>query len=199
MVIRHLRHIAIRQFLVLALHLPARDMRFQTLAEIGGAHACVDDGQDNEDDGEDGKGGERSANGIEDFAVLTGLVHADELEEEVAEAGEVEDLWRICVSVVTTGWWWWGGKVGPYDDGEHARGIFSASEETGHEEDYNGHWDRCNGEVELNVGRVNYHDDELNGKAQEEEEIELEESDVNLVIVSTLASPRFEGPRCRLT
>lgn len=104
-VIRHLGHVAIRQLLLFALHLPARDMRLQPLAEVCRAHACVDDGQDDEDDGENGEGGEGPADGIEDFAMFAGLVHADELEEKVGEAGEVENLWGICVSGVDHGWW----------------------------------------------------------------------------------------------
>ncbi len=104
-VVRHLGHVAIRQLLLFAFHLPARDMRLQPLAEIRRAHACVDNGQDDEDDGENGEGGKGPAHGIENFAVFAGLVHTDELEEKVGEAGEVENLQEICISEVDHGWW----------------------------------------------------------------------------------------------
>ncbi len=45
------------QFLLFTLHLPPRDMRFQTATEVGRAHACVDNGEDDQDDRNDGEGG----------------------------------------------------------------------------------------------------------------------------------------------
>lgn len=66
-------------------------MRLQPSAEVGRAHAGVDDGEDDEDDGDDGEGGEGPADGIV-VHLAAGLVHAYEFEEEVGEAGEVEDL-----------------------------------------------------------------------------------------------------------
>lgn len=56
-VVRHLRHVVIREFLFLALQLPSRDVGFQAAAEVGGTHAGVDDGEDDEDDGDDREGG----------------------------------------------------------------------------------------------------------------------------------------------
>lgn len=56
-VIRHLRHVMIREFLLFTLHLPSRDVWFQATAEVGGAHASVDDGEDDQDDRDDGESG----------------------------------------------------------------------------------------------------------------------------------------------
>ena len=86
----HLRHAGLG---IVAVELLRRDVGFEPAAEIGGAHARVDDGQDDEDDGDNGEGGEGFAN-REIRRSTRLLVHADELEEEVGQAGEIEDLWR---------------------------------------------------------------------------------------------------------
>ncbi len=47
-----------------------------------------------------------------------------------------------------------GGRRGrrvSYDDGEHAKDVFLAREETSHEEDYDGDWNGSDGEVEFDV------------------------------------------------
>lgn len=73
-------------------------MRFQPSAEVGRAHARVDDGEDDEDDGDDGEGGEGPADGVV-VRAAAGLVHADQFEKEVGEAGEIEDLSnRVSIS-----------------------------------------------------------------------------------------------------
>lgn len=56
-VIRHLRHVMVRELLLFTLQLPPRDVWFQAMAEVGRAHASVDDGEDDQDDRNDGKGG----------------------------------------------------------------------------------------------------------------------------------------------
>lgn len=88
---RQIGHFVHRALLVLAFELPPLDVGFQTSAEIVRAHACVDDGENDEDHRDDGEGGERAA----DWYVgplLVAVVHPDELEEEVGEAGEIKDL-----------------------------------------------------------------------------------------------------------
>ncbi len=47
----------IRKLLLFTLQLPPRDVWFQAMAEVGGAHASVDDGEDDQDDRDDGEGG----------------------------------------------------------------------------------------------------------------------------------------------
>lgn len=82
-----------RKLLLLALQLAARNVRLQAPPEVGRAHASVDDGEDDEDDGDDGEGGERAEDGVV-VEAAAGLVHAHEFEEEVGEAGEVEELFE---------------------------------------------------------------------------------------------------------
>lgn len=67
-------------------------MRFQPSPKVGRAHARIDNRQDDQDDGDDGEGGERGADGVVEVVPRAVLVHPHELEEEVGEAGEVEDL-----------------------------------------------------------------------------------------------------------
>ena len=73
-------------------------MWLQASPEIGGAHARVDDCEDDQDDGDDGESGEGATDGVVEVAprvarvVRVVLVHAHELEEEVGEACEVEGL-----------------------------------------------------------------------------------------------------------
>lgn len=59
-------------------------------AKVAHADEAVDDGQDDEENGQDSKGCQRLLDG---FVILfmTGLVNADELEEEVRERAEVQD------------------------------------------------------------------------------------------------------------
>ena len=46
----------IRKLLFFAFQFPTRDMWFQASAKIGGAHASVDDGEDDQDHSDDGEG-----------------------------------------------------------------------------------------------------------------------------------------------
>ena len=91
-VIRHLTpHATVRKFLLLTLQFPARNVRFQSPSKVRHAHARIHNRQDDQDDGDDGEGCEGTADGIV-IGAAEGLVHADEFEEEVGEAGKVEDL-----------------------------------------------------------------------------------------------------------
>lgn len=93
MIIRHFRHIPIRQLLFLTLDFPSRNVRLEAPPEICCAHACVDDGEGDQDDGHDSESGKGTANGIvEAVARRTALVHADKFKEEIGKASEVEDL-----------------------------------------------------------------------------------------------------------
>lgn len=80
--VRQIGHFGHGGLLVLALELTFADMRLEATVEVVGADAGVDDGEDDEDDGDDGEGGERFADGLVGY-FAQGLVHADELEEEV--------------------------------------------------------------------------------------------------------------------
>jgi hypothetical protein len=130
----------------------------ETLVEVVHAKNGVADGQKNEKNGDDGKRGQRPSSG--NVALFVGfLVHAAELEDEVAEAAEVED-----------------------DDGDHADSVFTASEEGGGEKDDNTDGNGDDGQDELNVPCAGNNDDKLDDEAQEEEEVEFEEGDVDLVV-----------------
>jgi len=77
-----IRHFGHGRLLVLALELALTDVGLESTVEVVGADAGVDDSEDDQDDGDDGESGEGFADGhVGEFA--RGLVHADELEEEV--------------------------------------------------------------------------------------------------------------------
>lgn len=135
-------------------------MRLEALAEVGHADDCVGDGQDDEQDGDDGKGREGLANSHV-VLLVAGLVNADELEEEVAKAAEVED-----------------------DGNDHAGLVLAAGEESGGEEDQDRDGNGGDGEGELGVTCLRDNNNELDDEAEEEEEIELEEGDVDLGNIS---------------
>lgn len=66
-------------------------MRLEAAIEVGRAHDGVDDGGDDQQDRKDGEGGEFLSGG--EVGLQVGwLVHADQLEEEVAEGSEVDAL-----------------------------------------------------------------------------------------------------------
>lgn len=87
------------------------------------------------------------------------LVHPSELEDEVCQTAEVEE-----------------------DGGDHSERVLSSRPESGHEEDANGDWNSSNCKTVFCVCQSSNDDQELHGKAKEEEEIEFEEGDVNLVL-----------------
>lgn len=69
-----------------------------------------------------------------------------------------------------------------YNDENHAEGRFPSDEPGTASQDYDGHGDGDDGEVELGIvfgGRD--HHQELHGEPKEEEEIELQKGDVDLV------------------
>lgn len=61
-----------------------------------------------------------------------------------------------------------------YNAGDHAGGVLFAREETSHEKDDDRDWYCRDGEIKFDVIMVDYDDDELDSKAEEEEEIELQ-------------------------
>jgi hypothetical protein len=68
-----------------------------------------------------------------------------------------------------------------YNDDDHANCALASHEECGTEKDQNRNWDGSGGKRELDVLSVVGDDNqELDGKAEEEEEIEFEQGDVNL-------------------
>ena len=136
----------------------AIDVRLQALVEVVSAHASNDDGDNEQQDGEDGEAGERLAGG---HVVLEASrardVHADELEQEVGQGDEVDD-----------------------DDDNHADDGLTAHPPCGEEEQHKGDGEGGGSQCELNVARVFDDDQELDGKGQEEEKVELEQGNVNL-------------------
>jgi hypothetical protein len=95
------------------------------------------------------------------FEGFRGLVHAYELEDEVGHSDEVEG-----------------------DDDALAEVSFAAGDPRGEEQENNGDGEGGYGENEfVGVDVAACDDEELHGKAEEEEEVEFEEGDVNLDVV----------------
>ena len=89
------------------------------------------------------------------------LVHSGELEDEVRQSAEEED-----------------------DGEEHAELVLSSGPECCHDEDDDRDWDSGDRDPFLGVCDVVDDDEELDCEAQKEEEIELQQSDVNLFSLS---------------
>ena len=85
------------------------------------------------------------------------LIDADKLEEEVGQATKVEE-----------------------DGKDHAQLDFAAGEEGGQQEDGNGDGNGRRRQAEFGVFDIGDDDEELDGKSEEEEEIKLEESNIDL-------------------
>ena len=90
-----------------------------------------------------------------------GGVHAYELEEEVRQGNEIDN-----------------------DDDNHASDGFTTDPECGQEKKNEGDDEGGSGETELDLASVLHDNEELDGKGEEEEEIELEKGNVNLRIMS---------------
>lgn len=132
-------------------------MGLEPLAEVVHADETVGDGQNNEDDGENGEGSQGTADGKVVLAV-TWLIDTDKLEEEVGKAAKVEQ-----------------------NNEAGAEAVFALGEKGGTQQDSNGDWDGGNVQAELDILQAVNDDEELNGEAEEEEKIELEQGDVNLL------------------
>ena len=87
--VRHFHPIRDDGFLIFALHLPMGNVWFQSFVEVDRTGDGVDDGRNDADYGKNGKRGEGLSRGpilLRDPVVL---IHADEFEEKVGEAGKV--------------------------------------------------------------------------------------------------------------
>ena len=135
-------------------------MFLEPLAKVVHADEGVGDGEDDEQDRHDGKGRKRLLNRLVEVPVAR-LEDAHELEEEVGEAGKVEE-----------------------DDEAHAELVLALSEKGGKDQDADRNGDGRECQAELGIWLTVDDDQELHGKAEEEEEIELEEGNVNLGRVS---------------
>lgn len=131
-------------------------MVLETFTKIVHADNGVENGEQNQKNRNDSKGCERFANGLVGFLVAW-LVDTDKLEKEIAETAKEED-----------------------DDSNHSWLVFAASEKCSGKKNDNGNWDGSDGQSEFDVGGVGDNDDELYDESKEEEEIELEQSNVDL-------------------
>lgn len=129
------------------------------LSKVPHTDNAVGDCQEDEENGDDGESGERL---LDSGVVLSPRVDSDELEDEVCESTVVED-----------------------DDGDHTGLIFLASEEGGTRENEDSDRDGDNCQGEFGVAGIGDDDHELDNETQEEEEIKLQQSDVNLAVVNT--------------
>jgi hypothetical protein len=135
-------------------------MRLQALVEIPHAHERRDHRQHQRQQRQHGENRQTPARGpVLVYAGLVGVVHADEFEDEVGHAGEVDA-----------------------DDAALADVGFAAGEVGGEEEEGDGDGEGGDGDPEFEFGRFRDDDEELNGEAEEEEEVEFEQSDVDLQI-----------------
>jgi hypothetical protein len=134
------------------------DVGLEALVEVVCAHACNDDGEDEQKNGEDGKGCQRFARRlVVVLSVEIRNVHANQLEQEVGHGDEVDD-----------------------NNGNHAGDGFAADPPGGEEEEEEGDDQGNGGQGELDGLCVFDNNEELHGKGKEEEEIELEKGNVNL-------------------
>lgn len=133
------------------------DMRLQSLAKVQRANDCIDDGYNDKQNRDDGKGCERTAG--RHIIIHTRLVgvHANELEKEVGEGSQEDD-----------------------DNSGHEDPVLSSGGPYGCQQKQDGEWNNDNRQLELNVVGLQHDNQELNGEAQEEEKVKLEQSDENL-------------------
>lgn len=146
-------------------------MLLQTGAKVHHAHHTVDDGNDNQNDGDDREGGHRLLDGLVESA-LGRVINSGQLENEVGEAAEVED-----------------------HDENHAPLPFPSSKPCCTKEDGDCDGDGRTGQAEFNVSLAADNDEELNGEADEEEEIELQKGNIDLqpLLVTFRCGPRVQG------
>lgn len=149
-------------------------MGLQTAVEVVGAQAGVDDSDHNQDDGDDGKEGHRRSSG-QVFEVSQRGVHPEQLEAEISHRGEQEELVRSLEAKLTLL------AFSTYNDNDHANHGFSAHKPGATDQNENGHGDGSHSKrkFDIHAGRGDQ-DEELHRKAQEEKEIEFQESDIDL-------------------
>lgn len=134
------------------------DVRLQATVEVVRAHACVDDRDHNQDNSDDGEEGHRGPSGPIEGGRHR-VVHAVQLEAEVGQSGEEEQ-----------------------NDSDHAEGAFSSNEPGTAGQHKDGHGDSNYSEVEFSIMLIRRDNgQELYGETEEEEKIELQQSDENLV------------------
>ena len=134
------------------------DVRLQATVEVVCAHACVDDGDHDQDKSDDGEEGHRGPSGQIEGGRKR-VVHAVQLEAEVGHGGEEEQ-----------------------NDDDHAEGAFPSNEPGTAGQDKDGHGDSDDSEVEFSIMLIRRDNgQELYGETEEEEKIELQQSDENLV------------------
>ena len=132
-------------------------MMLEARIEIVHAYNCICNCKEDKEDRNHRKGRQRLSDGLVQRR-RPGLVDAHEFEDEVGEGDEIAK-----------------------NDEQHAVLVLLAREEGGRQKDDNRDGNDGNGEAKLEVfGLVVDHDEELDHEAEEEEEVELEESNVNL-------------------
>jgi len=162
-------HLCHAVLVLLVRHFPLGDVRLEAFVEIHDTGDRVDDRQDDEQDGDHGESSQTSSSRlVRLFVVLS--PHAHQLEDEVCQRSEQDE-----------------------HNTPHHSLLLPASEERSGGQEGNGDWQCGNGDIKLIVlpaddatlaggeaGSGRNDDDELNGEANEEEEVELQESDENL-------------------
>lgn len=133
-------------------------MGLEALVEVVCAYTSDNNGKEKEKNGEDSKSSQRLARWpILGLTVKIGNVHANELEQEVAEGNEIEN-----------------------DDGNHASNRLAAHPPSCEEEKEKRDDEGRSSKSQFDSLCVFDDDKELHSEGQEEEEIKLEYGDVNL-------------------
>lgn len=74
----------------------------------------------------------------------------------------------------------WSQGTGTYNDDDHTKHAFASDKQCSTCQDDDSHRDGNDGQDELSIEIGRHHDEKLYGKSEKEEEIELEQSDVDL-------------------
>lgn len=146
--------------LLLRSNLPLQDVWLQSLIEVGHADACIDDRQNDQNNSQNSKTGEVLAD-RQIVGCLGRLIHAGELENEVRQATEEKKNCR-----------------------KHSGLILSSSPESCHEKYDDRYGNRSDGNPFLSVSNIADYNHELYSETEEEEEIELQQSNENLQMLA---------------
>lgn len=131
-------------------------MLLEALVEVRRAYACVDDCKNNQDDGDNSEAGQVLSDGHV-IGLVALLIHPSKLENEVSQSAEEEE-----------------------DGNDHSKDILATRPEGCHEQNYNSNGDSGDCQAIFRISETRNNDKELHRKSEEEEEIEFEQSNVNL-------------------
>lgn len=133
-----------------------QEVLLQARVEVAHADEGISDCENDEQDSQNSESRQTPPHGQVEITVPR-LIDSDELEEKVGKTTEVQD-----------------------DDAPHARLRLVSGEEGGHQQNGNRDGNGSNGKTEFHVRLAADDNEELDGEADEEEEIELQQCDIDL-------------------